>query len=168
MKAQTNMILIVILVLVFLGIAVMLLSLSQTVSQEDYLNLYTHNLLLSMMRSDTGYNSYDCKLVSDAVFCAFTLTDKPCGGGVTCHELAEQSITHYTDEFSQDISQNYRYLLEVTPSFCSRGDEGCRSMEFGDSGVLAAEDKWVANSAIQKSMSGTTYNIKVRLYMARK
>jgi len=166
-KAQTNMIMLVILLLVFIGVALMLLSLSKTVSQEDYLNLYAHNLLLSLMRTDTGYRDSDCRLVSDTVFCAFTLSDKPCGdSGMTCHEIARSSINHYLNSFG-NISKNYRYLFEITPVFCSRGDEGCRVMEFGDPDVLDANKVWVANSAIQKSMAGKPYSIKVRLYMAR-
>ena len=166
-KAQTNMILLVILLLVFIGLAVMLFSLTKTVNQEDYLNLYAHNLMLSVMKTDTGYTDSDCKLTSDTIFCAFTLTDKPCGdSGLTCYELANKSLAEYIDAFS-NISKNYRYLFEVTPVFCSRGEEGCRVMEFGDSDVLKVNKKWVANSAIQKSMAGKPYNIKVRLYMAR-
>ncbi len=166
-KGQTNMIMLVILMLVFIGIVIMLLSLSQTVSQEDYLNLYAHNLLLSVMRTDTGSSDADCKLISDAMFCAFTLSDKPCGStGKTCYQLANESVDEYIQAFS-GISENYRYLFEITPVFCSRGEEGCRHMEFGDSSVIDAGRKWVANSAIQKSMAGKPYSIKVRLYMAR-
>jgi hypothetical protein len=166
-KAQTNMIILVILLLVFIGIASILFSLSGKVSQEDYLSLYAHNLMLSVMRTDTGYTDSDCKTISDTMFCAFTLTNKPCGSsGLTCYEVANQSLTEYIKAF-KTISKNYRYLFEVTPVFCSRGEEGCRHMEFGDKEVLNLGNKRTANSAIQKSMAGKPYNIKVRLYMAR-
>ncbi|MCK4714711.1 MAG: hypothetical protein KAT35_03990, partial [Candidatus Aenigmarchaeota archaeon] len=78
-----------------------------------------------------------------------------------------QSLAKYMDAFSEDISENYRYLLEVTPVFCSRNEEGCRVLDFGDSEVPDLERKWVANSAIQKSMAGKPHNIKIRLYVAR-
>ena len=166
-KAQTNMIMLVILLLVFIGIVLILFSLSRTVSQEDYMNLYTHNLMLSLMRTDTGYSGSDCKLISDAVFCAFNRVNYTCGSrGVTCHEVANQSLARYMDAFGE-ISKNYRYLLVVTPVFCSLGDEGCRHLDFGDSEVADLERKWVANSAIQKSMAGKPHNIKIRLYVAR-
>jgi len=166
-KAQTNMIMLVILLLVFIGIILLLFSLSRTASQEDYMNLYAHNMLLSLMRTDTGYSGSGCKLISDAVFCAFTRGDVICGDeGLTCYELANQSIGGYMDAFSE-ISRNYRYLLEVTPVFCSRSEEGCRVLDFGDPDVAELERKWVANSAIQKSMAGKPYNIRIRLYVAR-
>jgi len=166
-KAQTNMIILVILLLVFIGIVLILFSLSRTVSQEDYMNLYTHNLMLSLMRTDTGYSGSDCKLISDSVFCAFTLGDRVCGNASkTCHEVANQSLAKYMEAFGE-ISENYRYLLEVTPVFCSRTEEGCRVLDFGDSDVADLERKWVANSAIQKSMAGKPYNIRIRLYVAR-
>ncbi len=71
MKAQTSLMLIVVLILVFIGLAVFLLSFASTLDQQDYFNLYTNNMIITVMRSDTGYHDSKCRLVSDAVSCAF-------------------------------------------------------------------------------------------------
>jgi hypothetical protein len=167
-KAQTNMILIVLLLIIFVATALFLLSLARTVSQEDYLDLYVNNLMLSLMKTDTGFSDSNCKLISDATACAFSPTTWPCGEGLTCLDLANQSISEYMDAFEM-ISKNYRYLFIVTSDTCSRVEEGCRAIRFGDESL---EDfrgtKKTAKYVIQKRISGTRMNLIVLLYVARK
>ncbi len=172
-KAQTSMVLMVILLIVFAAIAVFLFSLAKTVSQEDYMDTYVNNLMLSVMKTDTGYSDSNCKLMSDATACAFILPDWKCGdSGKGCLELTEERLTDYMDAF-ETISKNYRYLFVITSQgFITRTDieqgEGMR-LTFGDATL---EDyrgkKRVANYAIQKSLAGNQYNLKVQLYIARK
>ncbi len=167
-KAQTSIVLIVLLLIIFAALGIFLLSLARTVSQEDYMDLYANNLMLSIMKTDTGCSDSNCKLVSDTVACAFILSDWPCGdSGRTCLETANTSLSEYMSAFDL-ISRNYRYLFVVTSEFCSMTEEGCRVLTFGDTGLESYRGKKrVANYAIQKSMAGSQYNIKVRLYLAR-
>ena len=85
-KAQTNMILIILVIVVFGGLVLFLLSFARTVSQDEYMNLYAHNLLVSVLRTDTGYTDIDCKLTSDVIRCGFFSSDYRCGEqGPNCY-----------------------------------------------------------------------------------
>jgi hypothetical protein len=172
-KAQTSMVLLVLLIIIFAAIGTFLLSLSRTVSQEEYMDLYVNNLMLSLMKTDTGYSDANCKLLSDTVACAFILPDWRCGGsGMTCLELANKSLGEYMGAFDL-ISRNYRYLFTVTThEFIAR-----TGIEHGEGMKLSLGDpeledyrgkKRVANYVVQKSLAGNQYNLKVRLYLARK
>ena len=172
-KAQTSMVLIVILLIVFAAAALILFNIVTNVSQEDYMDTYVNNLLLSIMKTDTGYTDSNCKLMSDTTACAFVLPDWRCGdSGMSCLEMADSRIGDYMDEFGM-ISENYRYLLMVTSyGFISR-----TNLEQGEGLVLLFGDetlqdyqgkKRAANYAIQKSLSGNQYNLKVQLFIARK
>ena len=172
-KAQTSMILIVLLIIIFAALGAILLSLARTVTQEDYMDLYVNNLMLSLMKTDTGYSDANCKLISDSVACAFILPDWRCGGsGMTCLELSNQSLSEYMDAF-EIISRNYRYLFTVeTRGFIARtGFEQGEGMKlsFGDTSLEGYKGKMrTANYVIQKTLSGNQYNLMVRLYLARK
>ena len=112
LKGQSSMIMIVMVILVFAGVAMFLLNFAQQISQEDYMNLYVHNMWLSVSRSDTGYSSTDCKLVSDALKCAYFLGNPRCGGtGSTCLEVANSTLSYYMEKFS-NTKQNLRYFLK--------------------------------------------------------
>ena len=165
------MILIVILIIIFAGMILFLFTLAETVEQEDYMELYVNNLALSVMKTDTGFSDSKCKLVSDAVACAFVESSWPCGdSGRTCFEIANQTIGDHVSSF-ETISKNYRYLVTVeSVEFCSRVEGAeCRVMMFGDPGLEDfAGKKRTANYAIQKTLAGNNYNLKVRLYIARR
>jgi hypothetical protein len=173
MKAQTSMILIVLMLLIFAAVGVFLLSYASTVSQEDYMDLYVNNLMISLMKTDTGYSDSNCKQLSDTVACAFVLPDWRCGtSGMSCLELANSSISEYMDAFEL-ISKNYRYLFTVeTHDFIARtGSEQGEglSLSFGDASLRNyAGKKRTSNLAIQKTLAGSQYNLKLRLFIARK
>jgi hypothetical protein len=170
-KGQTSMILIVLLLVIFAALAVFLMSMVRTVSQDEYMNLYVNNLMLSIMRADTGYSDSNCKLISDTVFCAFTSSSWPCGdSGMTCLDFANRSLGDYMDTFEL-ISKNYRYLFEITTyEYCFMDEEGCMMLRFGDESLKDYTGGRIktANYAIQKSMEGNPLNLKVRLYVARR
>lgn len=112
MKAQSSMIMIILVLLVFAGVAMFLLSFAQEISQEDYMNLYAHNMWLTVSRSDTGYREADCRLVSDALACAYYLGNPRCGGtGPTCLEVANTTLSYYLERF-RDTKKNLRYFLK--------------------------------------------------------
>jgi hypothetical protein len=170
-KAQTNMIMVVLLMVIFAIVVVFLLSVAQQVEQEDYMSLYANNIVLSIMKTDTGYSDSNCKLMSDLTACAFILPDWICGdSGLTCKEMADQRLNLYMESL-EGISQNYRYLFVVTTSdFISRNalDQGVnQQLLIGDEELLDShETKRTSVYAIQKSLGGSSYNIKVTLYLA--
>jgi hypothetical protein len=169
-KGLTSMILIVLLLAVFAGLAIFLLGFMQTVSQKDYLNLYTHNLLLSIMRTDTGYTDNNCKLVSDLVSCTFFFTDWVCGDSRrTCSDIANETITGYMEEFEL-IKKNFRYLFSVeTEGFVARNAAGEPLVfEVGDKSLKTSKiEKFTANERVLKvTTAGQQFFLKVQMILA--
>jgi len=172
-KAQASMLLIAIVVIIFVGLAIFLLSFAKTLSQTDYMNLYVHNAWLSVSRADTGYSGSDCKLVSDVVGCAFLKPYWRCDG-LSCFELANLSLTNYLNAIQQS-KKGMRYFLRIEPFQYEGGELRPVVMklpsgkplryEIGDRSLEAARvQKWVANEIIPKGQ----YILKVKLIMAQK
>lgn len=114
-KAQTSAILIILVMVIFGGLVVFLLTFAQTVSRPEYTRLYATNIMLSVMRTDTGYMDSRCKLVSDAMSCAFFESDWKCGGdGPTCLDLVNDTIKSHIDDFEL-VQKSYRYLFIAGP-----------------------------------------------------
>jgi len=171
-KAQTSMILLVIIIIIFAALAIFLFSLAETVSPKEYMNMYTHNLLLSTLRTDTGSHDPECKYVSDLISCAFfrTSTYKCSGLDITCRELAESRIDYYMSKYA-GLQQSFRYLFTVTPrGFLARTEEGDPlTLEFGDSSLKGEKvQKWSANELIQRVSGVTEYYLKVNLLISIK
>jgi hypothetical protein len=115
MKAQTSAILIILILIIFGGLVVFLLTFAQNLSRPEYTRLYATNIILSVMRTDTGYMDSRCRLVSDAVSCAFFESDWRCGGdGPTCLDLVNATIKDQIDDFEL-IQKSYRYLFIAGP-----------------------------------------------------
>jgi hypothetical protein len=112
-KAQTTIIMLLIVIIIFGGIIAFLLSIARQVTQEEYLNMYVHNSLLAVLRSDTGQTG-SCKVTSDLLMCAFTENQVCPGSAYTCLELAETIVPAYFNEFDL-IRENYRYLFIIEP-----------------------------------------------------
>ncbi len=180
MKAQTTMVLIFLVLLLFAGTAIFLLTFAKNINQTDYMNFYVHNLLLTLMRSDTGYGDPNCKLVSDALSCAFFSPDYVCGGGYaagavgsgspTCLQLANVTATSYIEMFGM-VKKSYRYLLTVEPQgFTVLGQDGEPfKISIGDNDVATGrQTKYTANEQMRKAMSSGVYNLNAKLtIMAR-
>jgi len=172
-SGQSMVIMIVFVIMIFGGLAVFLLSISQTVSQKEYHNLYVHNLLLSVMRTDTGYTDPNCKLVSDTLGCAFTQsTEYKCGGsGEPCIELANGTLTNYMDRFEL-VKKNFRYLFIAKPETGVRIDPETGEplvVRIGDKSLETARiDKLKTVYIIPKFLATGPYNIVVELFLAEK
>jgi len=171
-KGQTTMMILVFMMLLFVGIGALLFSLAETVSQEDYMDLYVNNLLLSVMRTDTGYDDMNCKKISDLIACSFVMPDWICGdSGIRCKDMVNDKLSDYIGAF-ETISQNYRYVMKVS----SQGFVAIDPIEgtpieliFGDEELPDLQvTKRTANYAIQKRLGGSNYNLKVSLSIAKK
>jgi len=174
-KAQTSMILIILVIIVFGGLAVFLLTFAKTFSQPEYINLYSHNLLLSVMRTDTGYTDSRCRLVSDTMSCAFFESDWKCGGeGPTCLDLLNETIQKYVGSFEL-VQKSYRYLFIAKPEYLSGGDvlnpltdEPLR-IKVGDLGLETERvSKIVASEQVQKTTSQGPIVIKAQLILSQR
>jgi len=176
-KGQTTMIVLVFMLLLFLGMGVFLFSLADTVSQEDYMDIYVNNLLLSVMRTDTGYDDIKCKKISDVVSCALVTPYWICGDSdIRCNDIAEEKLSEYIGAF-ETISQNYRYALRISTNDYIPVIDGefTEYLVFGDNSLADPQtreekkiEKRTANYAIQKRLSGNNYNLKLTLFIAKK
>ncbi len=170
-KAQINIILVVLLIIIFGGLALFLLSFARTISQDEYMHMYAHNLLLSILRTDTGYTDIQCKLVSDVTRCGFFQTEYRCGkSGPNCLTIANESINEYISRF-RDIRKNFRYLFTVEPvGFVARSSTGePLKISIGDSTLKTAKiSKWAASEEIRKITATGEYRLRAQLIIALK
>jgi hypothetical protein len=164
------MIAIVFIILLFAGTVIMLMTLTSQVSQDDYKNFYVHNLLLTVMRSDTGYTDSQCKLVSDAIGCAFSNPDKPCGAGApTCLEVAQNATQYYIELFS-GVKSSYRYLFTVeSRGFVAEHNGEPFRISIGDSSIAdLRQTKYTANEEIPINTRNGNFNLNAKLTLVSK
>ncbi len=164
-KGQTTLVMIVIVIIVFSGVILFLLSLAETVSQEEYMNLYAHNMLLSVLRTDTGYLDSSCQTVADTISCAFLEPSRVCeGSGMTCRDLAGSLLEGHASRL-EETRKNYLYLFTVEPT----GGLVVRDPETGEPMVMevgtldpsAKGDVMTANERIVKG--GNILKVQLRL-----
>jgi len=168
LKAQTSTLLIVIVIIIFGIIGIFLLNISRQIDFDEYTNLYTNNLLLAMLRTDTGYTDSECKLVSDLLTCSYFTPNFQCGGsGPACLDLANDTISNYMSQFEL-IRKNYKYLFAVRP----QGFISDTKINIGDPQLdcdprnrnCPRLEKFVATESIQKG----SYVLKAQLIIAKK
>jgi len=168
-KGQTTMIFLLLIVIIFVGMGAFLLSVARTVSQSEYLNLYTTNLLLSVMRADTGFTDPKCKTVSDTLACAFLSPSYACGSE-SCLTLSDSLVNDYMQQFGI-IKKGFGYFLAVeTEGFVVRDPSGnLRVVEIGDPSLKNAKtEKFTATERIQDILEGRSYILTVKLTIAKK
>ena len=169
-KGQSSMILVIIVLMMFVGMVVFLLGIASTVNREDFNNLYVNNLLLTTMRTDTGFTDSRCKLVSDLVFCAYFTPEWMCGGS-SCSELANATIRDYMTTFGNQ-TKSVKYLFTVSPAFVARDSSGeAISLDIGDSSLKRSKDsvkRYSQPLVISKTVGSNQYTLKIQLVVAKK
>lgn len=168
-KAQSSMILLIVIIAVFAVLVVFLLNIAKIVSQKGFTNLYVNNLLLSVMRTDTGHTDPKCKLVSDLVFCAYFTPEWECGEEGKCLNIANETIAEYMRIFGNE-TKSMRYLFTVKPTFAALGPEGEQiSLDFGDGSLKKAKERVVSHPLVLSKTVGTNqYTLKIQLIVANK
>lgn len=169
-KAQSSMVLLIVVIVIFAAMAVFLFSLAETVSPKQYMGMYTSNLLLSVLRADTGLNDPECKYVSDLISCAYfqPSTYRCLGSATTCRELAESQLDYYMSKYAE-THQSFRYLLTVSPKgFIPRQPDGeVFRLEFGDPELKSDEVQvWSANHLIQRVSGASENYLSVNLLLS--
>jgi len=181
-KAQSTIILIVLVLIVFGGLAVFLITFAQTIKQPEYTRLYATNIMLSVMRTDTGYTDSRCKQISDVVSCAFFESDWRCKNETTsptCLDLANNTIRGQIESFEL-IQKNYRYLFVVKPIRTDpvsgdlvdimnpRTGEPLR-LKLGDLSLEHEKvNKIVESYSIDKMTSQGPIRLKAQIYLSQK
>lgn len=163
------MIFIVLIIIIFVGLGAFLLTLAKTVSQSEYLNLYTTSLLLSTMRTDTGFTDPKCKTIADTLGCSFLSPSYTCGSQ-SCLTLSEMLVNRTMTQFSS-LRKGFRYLLTVeTEDFVVRDPAGgLRKVEIGDPGLKTARtEKFTAQERVQEVLEGQSYILTVKLIVAKR
>lgn len=168
MKGQANIVMMILVLFMVAAVFIFLLQLLQKPPQSELDNLYVHNMLLSIMRTDTGYEEEYCRTVSDAVSCAFVEPYLKCGGQIDCKTVAERRIGDLINKYSES-KQNRIFYIEVTPvgKVVSYGGKAVEIY----AGIKEAEDsmnKAAANEKLQKLFRGELYTINARLVMAER
>ncbi len=166
-KAQLNMVVLVLALAIFAGLAVFLLSAARSLDQDEYLNLYTHQLLLTALREDSGSLDPACKTTADLAACAFLTPAHRCGGsGPACESLARDQATAAFAAY--EPLRPFRWLLTVESEGFVALDEGEPvRWELGEPALrtLRAE-KFAASTRIQKNTASGPAILKVALLVA--
>ncbi len=157
-KCQSSIVMIILVIVVFGGLAVFLLSLAGNIDQEDYMNIYTHNTLISILRTDTGEGG-NCKQVSDAIVCgAFGML---CDSGTPCREVAENRVSHYMGALGY-VKATYDWNIAVYDeneiNVFSMGND-----ELPD----RKTKKWSASQNIYKKIGYNDHNFVMRIILAK-
>jgi hypothetical protein len=142
-SGQTSMILIVLIIIIFMAIGIFLLISSIKPVYEEYNNLYAHNLLLSVLRRNTGYGG-DCETVSSTIACASQTYYRKCGD-TDCRNLSSVIVP---DLVKRVIKPTFDYCMIIEPENWTvmGGDR----LEYGSrcDVVLAKTERWTANEKI--------------------
>ncbi|UCC92122.1 MAG: hypothetical protein JSV39_02585 [Candidatus Aenigmatarchaeota archaeon] len=109
-SGQTSMILIVLIIIIFMSIGIFLLISSIKPEYDEYYNLYAHNLLLSVLRRNTGYGGH-CDTISSTVSCAHITSYRECDG-VTCRNLSGEIVP---DLIRRVIKPTFDYCMIIEP-----------------------------------------------------
>jgi len=158
---------ILVLFLVF-GMFIFLLALLQKPPEHPMDNMYVHSMLLSIMRSDTGYPEENCKTVADAVACAFFEPYYKCGDNVPCYDLASSIMQELVNRY-RSSKKNRLYYIEASPegrvvSWMGKAVE--ISLPKSNEYIKNSLQKSTAEEKIQKLFKGEPITVKVKLYMA--
>ncbi len=150
-KGQTSMIAIVLIIIIFMAIGIFLLISSIKPEYDEYYNLYAHNLLLSVLRSNTGYGGY-CDTISSTLACAYMTSYRRCGD-TDCRNLSATIVPALVEKVIKD---NLDYCIIVEPENRTIGGERVTYGEMCDT-VIAKTQKWTANEKILQE--GANLNI---------
>jgi len=147
-KAQTTMVLLFLVVIIFGMLMLFLFSFAETLGQTEYVPKYINNLLISIVRTDTGYTGSNCKLISNALGCTFLQPTDYCEGSAErCADVARSRIEYYIDKF-EIVKESFRYLFKVEPSWWAKIGDETIVFEVGDPTVEDADEKIVESHII--------------------
>lgn len=165
---QANIVMMVLVLMMVFAMFFFLLQLLQKPPESALDNLYVHNMLLSIMRTDTGYNESNCKTVSDAIACYFFEPQYNCDGRIPCKVVAESRIQELLHEYG-NVRKNRRFYFEVEAERKVISHFGVvPEMKIGDPSVEDNPQKITANEKVQKISMGEVSTINVRLCMAER
>ena len=110
-KGQVGMIAIVLILMVFLVLAIFLSSTLQSQGLSERMNFYTNNLLLSFLKTDTGYTDQPqkCQTMADLLHCSIISPSWKCGD-TSCGQEAITLADVYLSKTTEKSALDY-YLV---------------------------------------------------------
>ncbi|MBN2101890.1 MAG: hypothetical protein JW716_03400 [Candidatus Aenigmarchaeota archaeon] len=140
-KGQMSMMVFALGVVFFIMLGIFLFTSNIKSKDTDYVNMYVHNLLLSTMRTSTGYG-HPCISVSDTISCAYLTPNRLCGTE-KCSDIV-QRVTESIIE--RAIKPNYGYFIIVEPE--NWDIVGGERITMGDPDTESKRPHYVANEKI--------------------
>lgn len=156
-KGQTSMILMVFVILIVMTLGVFFIIFTIETPGSEYEHLFVHNLLLSVLRKDTGYRS-PCSTISETIGSVVMTRGMSCGGKTNV-EVLDETIKPAIETILRD-KPKYDYFIRIRPE--NYDIAGGMTRSYGNSELLNRERKWVANEKILQYES----NIRVMLILA--
>lgn len=163
-KGQTTLVMIVLIIIIFIGVGLFLLISAFKTEETEYYNLYTHNLLVSVMRAKTGYNN-PCETVSDTLYCAMTRLGKQ------CKHLKDEAIKKGCREVTDEVTPELiRKVLTTKPSLdyymiIQPEDPehlGGETITYGNPDIQNRGSTWTANERVLRYQT----NLQIQLILA--
>jgi len=162
-KAQTNALIIVFFIVIFLGAAMFLFVLggsADTAAQDEYMNMYANSLLVTLMKTDTGLEGVSgsrCGTISDMAFYSlFYASGCNCldasGRTDTCRNWLDEKISGYFSDFSYDPDKPSFYRQGF--DYCLVLDWGGNEISFGEASLIegaSKRQKWAAELTMFKA-----------------
>jgi hypothetical protein len=153
-KGQVNMIALVLILVVFLVLFLFLSTGLKTQALTERLDFYTNNLLISLIKTDTGYtaNPQYCRSMSDILHSSIFRQSLRCGSTLTARAEAQQLIELYLDKATEKSGFQYYFVW---------GTEGTK-FEIGEKS-LANEFSSRSTQIIEKEGN----KVEMTLYVGR-
>lgn len=158
MKAQTSMVMILLIAVMFMGIIMFLFSTADVSSNEDYVKLQGSAALTTLLRTDTGNpGSPDkCKRVEDVIHCSLKTPSWICGSSA-CGNIAEPLVDIYLKK-SIDPKLDYYLIYEA--------DSEGRVEIYSNKGMLNKTKLPSVKKVAQKISKPRSGDVDVTLYLA--
>ena len=159
-KAQTSMVMLVLVLVVFMGLGIFFLSTMIQAEPSDYENLYTHNLLISVLRKSTDYGQ-PCETVASVASCFHRQIECRNNFGVkkTCREIADEIIPQLIED---TIKPGYDYYMIIQPE--NYDIAGGPSITYGNPAVEDRVPHFTANEKVLQY----DFDLRIELIVARK
>ncbi|MCD6590854.1 MAG: hypothetical protein J7K72_02685 [Candidatus Aenigmarchaeota archaeon] len=154
-SGQTSMLVMVLAIIVIMALGVFLITSSIKPQSDEYNNLYVHNLLLSVLRANTGYRQ-PCDTIASAISCASLTPDRSCEG-MSCYQFSARNIPAVIREV---IKPSFDYYMIVQPE--NWEIVGGERITYGNPDVAKKRSRWTANEKILQYES----NLQIQLIIA--
>ncbi|MEM5798907.1 MAG: hypothetical protein QXP39_02565 [Candidatus Aenigmatarchaeota archaeon] len=123
-RGQTTLILMIITVMIFIGMAIFLLYFAQTITITEYEELYAHEMLTAIIRSGGAgpecpecWMDKSCRYVSDLIGCYWTKAGYVCRSAspqFSCDVLAVKRLNESLQTYA-GLKPGYEYFLAARP-----------------------------------------------------